>query len=63
MIIKGLSDDQKRISINLKAKVVRAKDLSCEGCFFNGSGRCLISYCSPDNRNDKKNIIWVEDKK
>ncbi|MBQ9254885.1 MAG: hypothetical protein IJ180_08955, partial [Bacteroidales bacterium] len=50
----------------IKIKAVEHKEGGCDNCIFFENYQCTIpatepSYCTP-TRQDKKNIIWVEDK-
>ena len=50
--------NEKEFRLHLKAKSV--KGFECDGCYFQKFGSCDNMKCTPHNRKDKKNIIWVE---
>lgn len=51
--------NEKEFKLHLKAKAVKGDD--CDGCYFQKfGGGCTQMRCTPYDRKDNKNIIWVE---
>jgi hypothetical protein len=56
-LLIGMTNENE-LKLHLKAK--RVKGYECDGCYFQKFGGCDTMKCTPHERKDKKNIIWVE---
>lgn len=50
---------------NVKLRCEESKNGGCLGCAFSSIGFCediypFVGYCSEENREDKKNVIFVK---
>jgi len=61
----GISENQNKINVNLKAKAIKKDSEDCTGCYFEAGGCCDCSnmQCCANERKDKRTIIWVPDEK
>jgi hypothetical protein len=59
-MMQGLSEDQKTITVKLKAVPIKKDSDECVGCYFEHSGGCTNGCCTSSERKDGRTIIWKQ---